>query len=305
MKRLLILMFAVLLFAASANAEPNIPSSEVNNVKIGVYVLNLGKFDISTGTFTVDFYLSMKCSTSCDNQSFEFVNGRAASFDKIIDEKNEKFYRIQANLNSPVDLKKFPFDSQKMQIIIEDKTNTIDELIYEKDLEQTGIDDSIAFTGWNLENWTVDIKEHYYPVYDETYSQYLMTIPISRIMFNSVIKTFLPISFIILVMLSSFILDPDKITTRLGMVGSALVASVMFHVSLSNQIPPVGYLTFADKFMVLTYFVLLLSFALNVFMLEMLERKKSELVERAHRITEFSMFIMVPVFYALLFIFFL
>ena len=149
------------------------------------------------------------------------------------------------------------------------------------------------------------MADHYYPVYDETYSQYVFTIPIKRIVMNAVIKTLLPMFFIILVMLSSFVLDPDKITTRLAMVGSALVASVMFHVSLANQIPAVGYLTFADKFMILSYFVILLSFILNVLLLELHERKRDMIVERVHRLTEFTMFIVVPFLYLILFVFFM
>ena len=276
-----------------------------NQIKVGVYILNLGKFDISTGAFTVDFYLSLKCESVCPKQDFEFMNGRASSVDKIIDAPYEKFYRIQANLNSQVDLKKFPFDRQNIQIIIEDKKKTIEELEYLPDLEASGIDDSIAFTGWNIEDWKAETQIHRYEIYDEDYSQYVFTIPISRIKINAIFKTFLPIIFIILVMLSSFVLDPDKITTRLAMVGSALVASVMFHISLGNQIPPVGYLTFIDKFMVLTYFILLMSFVFNVFLLELHERHKDKLVQKLHRLTEFTMFGIVPIFYIILFIFFM
>jgi len=283
---------------------PTVLAETSNEVKIGVYVLNLGKFDVATGAFTADFYLSLKCD-GCDTGDFEFMNGRAGSVDKIIDKKDEKFYRIHANLNNPVDLKKFPFDTQEMQIIIEDKSKTTDELIYVADNELSGVDESIAFTGWNIDGWRADVKEHKYNVYDEIYSQYLFTIPISRIALNSFMKTFLPVFFILLVVLFSFILDPDKITTRLGMAGSGLVASVMFHISISNQIPPVGYLTFADKFMVLTYAILLSTFIINVYMIEMQERKQAEIVERIHRKTEYLVFIMVPALYLLLFLIFM
>src|SRR3989344_2898871 len=125
----------------SENQTTNLNSE--NQIKVGVYVLNLGKFDISTGAFAVDFYLSLKCESVCPKQDFEFMNGRASSIDKIIDAPSEKFYRIQANLNSPVNLKKFPFDRQNIQIIIEDKKKTIEELEYIPDLEASGIDDSI------------------------------------------------------------------------------------------------------------------------------------------------------------------
>ncbi|MBM3200015.1 hypothetical protein FJZ53_03680 [Candidatus Woesearchaeota archaeon] len=297
MKKYLIIMLALLLtLLPYTSAEPQ-------QVDVGLYILNLGKFDVGTGAFTADFYLSMKCEEECSPDKFEFMNGRAASIDKAIDKPNEKFYRIQANLNSPVDLKKFPFDSQKMQIIIEDKEQTTEDLIYNPDMEESGIDPAVTFPGWNLDGWTAEASEHDYPVYGEKYSQYVFSIDISRIKLNSFIKTFLPIIFIILVALCSFLLDPDKVSTRMGMVGSALAASVMFHVSISNQIPPVGYLTFADKFMGLTYFILLLSFTLNVVMMELQARKKDHLVNKMHAMTEYSIFVVVPLLYLLLFIF--
>jgi len=301
----LVLLNVVLSSAAASTNALKSKNITDKNVDVGVYVLNLGKFDIATGSFTADFYLSFKCNNTCPPLDFEFMNGRASSLDKIIDEPNEKFYRIQANLNSPIDLKKFPFDNQELKIIIEDKTKTTEELKYVPDKEETGVDESIAFVGWKMEEWNAEAREHEYLIYGETYSQYAFTIPISRIKINAIFKTFLPIAFIILVMLSSFVLDPDKITTRLAMVGSALVASVMFHVSLANQLPPTGYLTFIDKFMVLTYFVVLLSFVFNVFLLEMQEQKKEALVKKLHGYTEFTMFILVPILYAILFIFFL
>ena len=281
-----------------------IPQVSAQDVDVSLYVLNLGKFDVATGSFTADFYLNMKCSEKCDVGNFEFMNGRASSVDKIIDTDKEKFYRIQGNFNSNVDLKKFPFDEQKMQIIIEDKLHAIDEIKYIAQDEQSGLDESIIFSGWNLEEWNAEVKEHEYKVYDETYSQYVFNINIARIKLNAFMKTFMPVFFILLVVLFSFVLDPDKITTRLGMAGSSLVASVMFHISISNQIPPVGYLTFADKFMVLTYAILLATFVINVYLLELLERKNNELVERIHRKTEYSMFVVVPLLYFILFLLF-
>jgi len=291
------LIIAILIFSFVANAQ--------ENVEVGLYILNLGKFDVSTGAFTVDFYLDMKCDNECQPETFEFINGRATSVDKIIDKPNEKFYRIQANLNSPVDLKRFPFDSQKMQIIIEDKEKTIDELIYVPLKEESGIDSSIAFAGWNIDGWDVEANEHRYDIYDEVFSQYVFTVNISRIGASSFLKTFLPVLFIVLILIFSFFMDPDKITTRLAVATSSLVASVMFHVSISNQIPPVGYLTIADQFMILTYFIMLSAVILNVSLLQFVQKKKTELVEKIHKSTEYSLLIVVPLVYLIFFLMFL
>ena len=292
------LLILILLLAAA------LPSVHAQDVDVGLYVLNLGKFDVATGSFTADFYISFKCKRTCNVDDFEFMNGKAVSIDKIEDSPKEKFYRVQANLNSQVDLKRFPFDSQKMQIIIEDKKNTIDKIKYIPLKDESGIDSSIAFTGWNIEGWNSESKEHYYKVYNETYSQSVFSIDISRIALNSFMKTFLPVIFIVLIVVSTFVLDPDKVTTRMTVASSSLIAAVMFHISISNQIPPVGYLTFADKFMVMTYFILLASFIINIILLELQELKKMELVEKVHRSTEYSMFAVVPVLYIILFVFF-
>ncbi len=298
MKRLVMSIMALMLLAMF------LPIVSAQNVEVSTYVLNLGKFDVSTGSFTADFYLDMKCDENCSEVNFEFVNGRAASTDTIIDTDQEKFYRIQANLNSPVDLRSFPFDSQKMHIILEDKDSTVDDLVFVAAQEESGIDDAVVFPGWNIKGWKAETNVHEYSVYDESYSQYIFSIDIQKILLNSFIKIFLPVIFMMLIIMCTFILDLDKIVTRLSMVSTGLVAAVMYHISISNQIPPVGYLTFADKFMVLTYFLILLSFALNVMLLELTEQKKGHIAEKVHRITEYSVFIAYPIMYILLFVLF-
>lgn len=291
---LLIIVLLALPFTLAANED--------KEVKVGLYLLNLGKYDVSSGSFTADFYLSLKCNYNCSPENFEFMNGRASSVDLMENTPTEKFYRIQANLNSKVDLRKFPFDKQEINIILEDKEKTNTELKYVPDLSQSGIDPSITFTGWNIDSWRAEEKDHEYPIYNQTYSQYSFNIDLSRILFNSFLKTILPVAFILLVVLFSFVIDPDKVTTRLSMAGSSLVAAVMFHVSIANQNPPVSYLTFADKFLLLTYLVLLVSFIINITMIELQERKNHEQLMRLHRYTEFSMLILVPICYILLFI---
>lgn len=295
MKQYLQLLIALMLLLPAASATPDTAS-------VGAYVLNVGKYDVSSGSYTIDFYLSITCPKKCDPQ-FEFANGRATSTDKLIDRANEKFYRIQAQLQEQVDLRSFPFDEQQLTILLEDKTRTSQELHLEVDEASTGLDPSVKFVGWEIKNFKSQITQHTYSVYDEVFDQYQFTITIKRIPLNAVLKTLLPVFFIVVVTMFSFLIDPDKVTQRLTMTGSSLVAAVMFHVNISNQLPPVSYLTFADRFMILTYTLLLFSLGISVLLLELGERKKTALAEKIHRATEFSMLGLVPLVYALLFIF--
>jgi hypothetical protein len=300
MKKLLAVALLLCCGVLAQAAETN----KVREVKVGIYVLSLGKLDIGSGTFSADFYLSLKSDDPIPENAFEFVNGRAASVEKTEDNDGgrEKFYRIMANLTAAVDLKRFPFDAQKLQIILEDKTESVEKMKFVPNGKESGLDAAITFPGWVINGWDIGTAQHDYPVYEETFSQLVYTVKIGRIQFNSFLKTFLPVLFLMLIVMSSFILNPTQITTRLAAISSALVASAMFHISIAGQIPPVGYLTFADKFMVLTYFILLACFFMSLYVFILQERKDEQRAHRIHKLTESLTFFGMPILYIALFL---
>jgi hypothetical protein len=142
-------------------------SAEPVKVYVGVYVLNLGKFELATGAYTVDFYLSLRSQEPVEMEDFEFMNGRAATVDKLIDTPTEKFYRIQANLSQNLDLRRYPFDEHLLTIEIEDKRRTVDELVYVVDEQNCGVDPGVIVVGWRLAGWEAKVLTHNYEIYGE------------------------------------------------------------------------------------------------------------------------------------------
>ncbi|MBI5223304.1 hypothetical protein HY990_02685 [Candidatus Micrarchaeota archaeon] len=268
-----------------------ISSTFAQNIQIGTYIINAGKFDQQTGSYSVDFYLSLKCDVNCSTD-FEFVNGRAISVDKIIDKPDEKFYRILATLQNPVDFRKYPFDSHELTIEIEDKTNTKDKVTYVVDGKQTGLEPNIQFIGWKLVGSKASIEDHYYPPYDETYSKYKFSINLEREKVSAFLKIFVPVLIIMLLNFFAHFPDPDKITTRILMHSTFLTAAVMFHVAIGNQLPPLGYLNVADKFMFACYISLGFSLTSAIAVLELSEEKRVELVKKVHRSSGLASFVL-------------
>ncbi|HMV77242.1 MAG TPA: hypothetical protein PL048_16040 [Leptospiraceae bacterium] len=292
--KIILTLFLMLISFSSAVSE---------KVYVGIYVVNLGKFEVATGSFTADFYMTLKTEKEAEFplDSFEFMNGRAVSSEKILEEPNLVQYRIMANLTNPVDLRKFPFDDQILSIIIENKKYTSDKVKYVIVDRDSGLDEMIAFAGWNIRGWKAEERDHIYKVFNETYSLASFNIQIEKIRWNAFFKTFLPVLIIIFLVNCSFIMDTDKIKDRLGICTSGLVASVMFHLSISNQIPAVSYLTIADKFMLHTYIVLLMCVLLNVFMLQLIQVRNEDITQKIHRFTKYGMFIVIPAIYMLFF----
>ena len=196
MRKGLIFLFSLLLGFLGA-AKPV-------KVYVGVYVLNLGKFELATGAYTVDFYLSLRSEEPVEMGDFEFMNGRAATVDKLIDTPTEKFYRIQANLSQNLDLRRYPFDEHLLTIEIEDKRRTVDELVYVVDKQNCGVDPGVIVVGWRLAGWEAKVLTHDYEIYGETYSRFVFGLRIQRVILNAVIKSFLPIAGMVLWLSSSF-----------------------------------------------------------------------------------------------------
>jgi hypothetical protein len=249
-------------------------------VKVGVYVLNIGKFEVATGTYTVDFYLDLTSEQPMGEQKLEFMNGRAQSTDKLIDTPTEKFYRIQANLMTNVDMRRYPWDAHSLPIILENSTRSKKEVVYIVDQKQQGIDPAVNFVGWDLRGYSTQVLDHEYKVYGESYSQYVYKIDIARLLFISSLKTFLPVLCFLLISFVSLLVTLEKLDSRVGMNTAMLIASVMFHLSIGSQLPPAGYLTIADKVMIATYMTIGVNLLLSVLMMRLMQMKKDEVAKQ-------------------------
>ncbi|HTJ77118.1 MAG TPA: hypothetical protein VL337_17295, partial [Acidimicrobiales bacterium] len=85
----LVLAIALVLApAAPAGAEPL-------HQRVTVYFLDFSDFDVATGTFQADMYLSFHCSRECDPH-FDFRNGTVLSSQVRKDTGTVKEYRVRA-----------------------------------------------------------------------------------------------------------------------------------------------------------------------------------------------------------------
>ncbi|TVY05408.1 hypothetical protein [Paenibacillus cremeus] len=307
-----LVMLVIVLVVLSGRGELTGQASAASDkgpreVGVGLYLLSMGKLDITSGTFNVDFYLTLKDTQPIEDKSFEVMNGRVSKQD-LIETKNDsdgkfvKIYRIIATQSTKTDLRKFPFDQQSLPIVVESTQEDNTQVKYVPIADETGIDADNSFPGWTIKGWSTKVNEHNYTVFNQQYSQYVFSVDITKIWFNSFIKTFLPVLFTILITLVIFIIAPDKVTTRLEIICSLLVAIAMFHISIFNQLPPVSYATVADEFMFLTYFILLACICLNVYIYKLLSSKDSRMVS-FDRKAKVGLFSCVPAAYIVFFVF--
>jgi hypothetical protein len=289
-RRLTLLSILVILFTGSAipvQAEQAGTQSGPEVVKVGIYLIRAGGLDISTGAIDVDFYLDFTCEVSCDDDqdSFELVNGTVRSSMSLDDNPLNPTYRVNAVVYQEVDLKRYPFDNHEVQIIIESKIHDTTRMVYEVNTNTTMIDPQVFVLGWELDPTVrAEVPEKYYEGWDLSYARYVLTLGLSKPALASWLKGLLPAIFIILGSLFALFITEKNIGNRIMIITSALVASVLYHLNFTSRVPAIGYLTFADTFMIINYVTLLCSLCLTIWMLRAEDTERAGAIARINRI---------------------
>lgn len=277
---LLMLLLALTMFGTGIVAHSS-PTPRPAEVKAGVYLVNVHKFELSTGSYDIDFYLWFIWSGN-RTINYEFMNGRASSIDLI--EKREGFLdvRVRGTFLKNLNFRSYPFDRHRLTIEIEDKSLPIDDLIFIPDEEESGIDPEINIAGWSIEDWKVEVDKHDYPG-NLTYSRLVFSFTIGRSTLSSFLKSVVPISIITCIAMLAFFISPSNYGQRISLGVTTLMAAVANHLALTSQIPPIGYLTLADKIMITAYGMFLYSLMVSVTVMRLVDKKKIESALRLNK----------------------
>jgi hypothetical protein len=230
-----------------------------NHIKVGVYVLHIGKYEPQRATIYMDFYLLFSCKNICENLNFEITNANGPNIRSIEKTKDHAVYRVQTELHKSDSLQNYPFDSHQVDVILEDKQMTTDKLIFDNDDSTTELDDNLNVPGFNiLSTWTTDVSNHFYGVFERTFSSYKFSLYLTRPMLSGLLKGILPALIIVSCAFLALFMKNEHISQRFSIATSSLIAAVVFHLNLTASLPSLGYVTYADMFMLLNYLFLFL-----------------------------------------------
>jgi hypothetical protein len=256
------------------------PAATPEIVHIGAYVVDFNRFNVAEGTYEASFYLTLSSDTNISLSDLEIVNGQISSMNTITNTPGEKVYRIYAVLTADPDLRRYPFDSHTLPIILEPKTLTEKDMVFVIDNNNTGLDSEADLPGWELTGYRADVTNKTYVTDEIPYSRAVFSYGILRDVASTVLKFFLPITLIIIVSLTSLLM---KVSSRLGLNASMFLAAVLIHWRIADAIPLVAYATFLDFFMILTYATLVMVLVSGILILWYSEAKNAVRVEEVHR----------------------
>ncbi|MDE1862705.1 MAG: hypothetical protein KGI33_07325 [Thaumarchaeota archaeon] len=267
---LIVLLACVPLASSSVRAQCP-PVSEAQNstqhgvYKIGFYLISVGSIDKETGTTKLVFWLYEESNdtdfTKNPSLRFEFVNGYAK--DSSLITCMHHFYRekVRGVFYNDFNYKNYPFENQHITVLISPIfPNTADKVMLVPDIKYDGISKA-SFTslpGYEL------TKIHVASVFDRyptgNFSDIRVDIPLTISTWGTFTRYMTPILLLGAFSIGGLFLPHRYMGDRLTIISAAFISAIFFQSTfLDAQLPPLDYLTFADKAMLAAYTIFGLS----------------------------------------------
>jgi len=184
----------------------------------------------------------------------------------IIDKSGQNidphFYKvlIRGSFFSDVDFKNYPFDEINLAIHIEPYFPLTEEkVVFKVNEEYSRINlDTVSVPGWTMGEPTFSVYTSTYPW--AGFAHFEANFPVETSPVNVFIKKLLPPIILGLFAFGTFFMSSHILQNRIAIVATCLVGSLFFHaIFLLGELPPISYLTLADKMMIAIYSIFVMA----------------------------------------------
>jgi len=245
---------------------------------VGVYLRDISRFELEEGQFEADLDAWMKWEGAAEPPPLRFSNGDLAMQEIVARETEGEWHSVrwhlQGTFRGKFDLHDFPYDAQPLEIAVElptmgthggtDRTFTL-----YPDAAASGMSDDFSITGWiydrafTVREYETRLASDLGSVRDEgqprTGQAVAYRILMKRPFASYIIKFLLPLTIIVLVSMSVFWVDEDRLDVRSSVGVTGVLSCIAFHFTQADTLPDVGYLVRADRLFLLAYTVVALA----------------------------------------------
>ncbi len=274
-------------------------SGPADTVKIGAYVFSLYDLDFPGNKVNADFYVwynAKKDSLDLLN-NLEIIN--SSEFSKsyeTVEKRGDISYnsiRIDATIKQEWQVSDFPFDKQKIEIIIEDFDKDNQKLVFIADTTASKIAKEVHVEGWVIKNFGISVKNHTYetnygdpdiPLNEySAYSRATLHFTIEREGKGLFFKLFIGLFISVLMSLLTFFINPLDLDPRFGLSVGAIFAAIASQYVITSTLPQNESLTLVDILHDISFIYIFLCILISTISLHLVKHgqiAKSQKIDR-------------------------
>jgi hypothetical protein len=298
-------------------------------MRVGLYVNAVREVDWRAQNFLVDFYwwIRYPCPASDDErrrmEALEFANGnlgvaheaKAQVLEhetqewKMVDGENgpERYvsFRTIGRFYFDANFEKYPFDRQKLPIIIEHEVLTADELEIVDDeesyrrgrqpRERWGLAPLMRVPDLTIIGATRTFDSYPYstgfgdPGIEGTtsFARATFTIEVARSYWPYLLKILVPLSIIVTLAYLVFFVPARELEVAVGLTVTSVLASIAFQLTVADDLPNVGYLVTSDLIFYLCYFLIMTAMVETVYTHNLERKGRKALADTVERLARY------------------
>lgn len=218
---------------------------------------------------------------------------------------SESFY---AKIEAPMDLRRFPFDSQRLEVFFHPFLYQRDEVVMVPDdrLARTW-DQNLGIADWSRGQTTMSERPIEIAYFDESrseISEFVVTVEIKRRPTHFLVSIVLPMILLVALTWCVFWMHNESIANRVNVTFIGILSVVAYYFVILDNVPEVSYLTLIDAFIISTFMILSAGVVILVVVDSLFDEHKAHLAERVDRICRWAFPLAYVLTTALLAIFF-
>jgi len=218
---------------------------------------------------------------------------------------------VNAVAETELDLRRCPFDSQRLEAVFEVLGFDTSEVVLEAEPVPplTG-DQKIRIPQWMLTNRNFSIREHTAPYAGSqgTSSSFVLTIDVQRQSFFMLRLVVVPLLLIVGLSWFVFWMDRSSLGDRISISFIGILTAVAFQTVVSEILPQISYITLIHGFINISFFFMCVTAMINLVVGWLDKRgdfKRGDLIDyRCRRIVPIAYFGVLSVAVAIVFVFF-
>ena len=198
------------------------------------------------------------------------VNDKALTIFK--DGTVEYEVRLAGEFTSAMELSRFPFDSQRLNVQLESFSWNANEVVLvpaHKDAPDAGtrskhMNANLVVRDWEVQSITAGVQTEKY-VTGDGYSRFVSTIQVKRNPWFYVWSVLFPLVLVTFFAFMCFFWDQETLTERVAQVLTCLLTVTAQSLAVNGDLPKISYFTRIDYAFLLTYIVLLVVAVESIF----------------------------------------
>ena len=262
--------------AADSDGEPEV-------VRVGALINDIQQLDLQSHSYAADIYIWFKWDDPKidPSRTFEFLNpfelwGHIRQYsgvkpETLPDGTQYSVVHVQGKFNAKLPLERYPFDTQDLVVILEDKSKDESQLVYVPDDDPIALSKDITIPGWDIGEPSLEVVSNQYPTNfgdpqldDVSYSRVVIALPVTRPAGTYSLKLLLPMLLVALTALLGLSVHPQYVEGRIGIGITALLTLVALQLTSDSGLPDVNYLILLDKLYILSYVFVVATMAVIV-----------------------------------------